>query len=292
MMRPFIFIVFILVFSKNISSQKILPVLSDVPRWNVYSKSWTWYVTDKIQYAYDTVFCGQQYTKVIDTSGYSYGYVRINANRAFLRVDNDCKKQELTLYNYSLKIGDTLTCGIYSGMTTKFWLTQIDTVNYSGVNRIRFKMKYDLGIIKTMYWIKGIGSTVHPFYPSVCMTDNCEMEYKLLCYRSADTLFYQNPAFAGCDITNAGLQENNKNTFSLFIAPNPFRSSALITLKSQVPQKIQIDLYAFSGEKLSGFISNNPNTQFKVGDDLPCGIYFLRISSGNKYLIKRIVKTE
>ena len=280
---------------QKIKCQNTFPVLTDKPSWSVYNRAWNWYVTNKYQYSYDTVFCGHQYFRLGNTNDDISGYVRVSGEKVYLKSSNDCNKKEVTLYDFSLNIGDTVICGVYPSDSTKFWLTQIDTVTYSGIKRVRFKMKYYLGDppygeIAEMYWIKGIGSTTHPFYPMLCLSDNCEAEYALLCYHSGESLLYQDPSLATCDTSNVGIQKT-KNNLVFLLAPNPFNTAINLSIKSQIPESVQVDIYNFSGEQLSSTKYQNTD-EIQIGKDLQKGIYLLRAKCGNSYLIKKIVKVE
>lgn len=79
--------------------------------------------------------------------------------------------------------------------TAAFILQDIDTVDYLGIARERFKMKFDRCNYESynteMYWIKGIGSNIHPFYYLPCHCDGCENNYTLLCLDSASVEIYK-----------------------------------------------------------------------------------------------------
>lgn len=102
--------------------------------------------------------------------------------------------------------------------TTQFVLNAIDTVTQFGIKRQRFKMLYDPGY--SMYWIKGIGSDIYPFYFLACLDDGYEDDLTLSCYDSLGVRLYtsatcfSNSIFTPPDTTSQSHNLNNK--FMLF----------------------------------------------------------------------------
>lgn len=164
--------------------------------------------------------CGHSYSTFIGPGGSlnDTAYVRNEGQRTWLRRSTDCSSKEYLMYDYSLAIGDTVYAGLNMDYvqpdTAMFVLQNIDTVQLSGIARRRFLMKYDrcndgsLQVFSTMYWIEGVGSTTHPFYPVECICDFCEQGLLLLCCDSSDVQLYMDPSFNTCDTIISAVDEH------------------------------------------------------------------------------------
>ncbi|MBL4753799.1 MAG: T9SS type A sorting domain-containing protein [Flavobacteriales bacterium] len=278
--------------------QNCFPVLSDNPTWNVFGTDNFWsqiFLTRNYSYEKDTAFCGETYLKVsavpASLSGV-IGYVREANKKVYIRLGNDCADKEFLLYDFSLSIGDTVTCAYDQLDSTQFWAVDIDTITQFGVDRKRFVMNYYMGtppfaIVVGMAWIEGIGSTTHPFYPTVCLSDNCETYYELLCYDSSGVQLYQNTFTSTCDSFYVGIEENDLSAV-VSIYPNP--TTGLITVAGLPEEAEKITVYNVLGElvhdvELSG--SNNPVLDLT---GFPGGLYHLQVLQGETTLTSRIIK--
>lgn len=286
----------------NAKSQTSFPSLTDNPTWSVYGTDNFWsgvFLTRNYEYEKDTLLCGQQYIKVESTPNHPnnvIGYARVDNEKVYIRTSNNCADKEYLMYDFSLNIGDTVYCGYDIYDTTQFWVVAIDTVNHFGIDRKTLRMNFYMGtppwgIVVGMDWIEGIGSTTHPFYPTVCLTDNCETLYTLLCYDSSGTQLYQNSSFSTCDTTNVGIEET-RNKLNLSIYPNPFFQSTTIDIGLVNPEKVKIEIYAIDGKKLYDLKTSPENMKFQIGDRLTEGIYMLKLLTDNQEITKKIIKIE
>jgi hypothetical protein len=80
--------------------------------------------------------------------------------------------------------------------------------------------------------------------------------------------------------------------------PNPFINSTLIRYQTKIKQKISIKIYDLSGRLVTsllddlvepGIHSQRWNGKDARGRDVPAGIYFCRMSAGNKFQSKKMV---
>ena len=286
----------------QVKSQTSFPTLTGNPTWNVYGTDNFWsgvFLTRNYNYQYDTTFCEQQYMRINSTPTHPNnvaGYVRVDNKRVYIRTSNNCADKEYLLYDFSLNVGDTVYCGYDISDTTQFWPTDIDTVTYFGIDRKRLKMNFYMGdppfdIIAEMDWIEGIGSTTHPFYSTVCLTDNCETFYTLLCYDSSGTQLYQNPSYSTCYTTNVGIEET-ENKIDISIYPNPFSQSTTIEIGLENSEKIRLEIYSIKGRKIYDFTSNGNDTKFQIGNQLTQGTYLLKMSTESYDIIRKIVRIE
>ena len=66
----------------------------------------------------------------------------------------------------------------------QFEVIETDSVILFDVPRKRLKVNSALG---EMYWIEGIGSTIHPFHSIMSGLLNSTQNYSLLCYHEGET---------------------------------------------------------------------------------------------------------
>jgi len=293
-MKKLLLILFLALTSISQSkSQTAFPAFSDNPSWNVLECFWMTCSTQTYQYVYDTVFCNQTYSKIEMDIGLD-GYFRSDNLKTKFRTSNNCNDKEYLLYDYSMNIGDTAYVGTnlilgYPNDTMPVVLIQIDTVNYFGVERQRFKVNYDrcnTGILwSEMFWTRGIGSNLHPFYSIPCLCDFCEGFYSTLCYDSSTTQLYQNPLYNTCDTTVfVGLNENVQN-MDMSIYPNPFQTEVQIRFDDSNP--VNVKIFNTSGQLIQ-FVTIEKETF--IGAELKPGIYFMEIQSAAIFKTIKLIK--
>ena len=81
-----------------------------------------------------------------------------------------------------------------------------------------------------------------------------------------------------------GIDDPASHTDRLSVYPNPFTSSA--TLEYDLPESMdyaaRVSVYNLLGEKVSEYGIHGRKGTVRLGRDLPAGIYFVRLSSGNQ----------
>jgi hypothetical protein len=116
-------------------------------------------------------------------------------------------------------------------------------------------------------------------------------------YIMPDSLLgYGIPNFQIASILLSGNNIHNldsENTFNVF--PNPFDDKLYIAYNSSDTQRVQIELYDLSGKKIktvSDISRHYGYNAITINDlfELKRGIYFVRVSSGNKTSTQKIVK--
>jgi hypothetical protein len=294
--QKLIYILSFVTINSTLFAQHVFPDYSDNAHWNVLECLWPECYTKSYNYEYDTIFCGQNYSKIHFTELNENGYFRSENLKTYFRKNPNCSDKEYLIYDYSLNIGDTVFVGYdlfwNAGKdTAEFVVDAIDTVNYFGVDRQRFKMLYDPmneGMLyRPMYWINGIGSEVHPFYPFNCLWDGCEQGYQLLCYDSLAVQLYQNSWANTCDTTILGIP--NLET-DISIAPNPFSSE--ITVSVQNSSVYQINIYSSIGNKIMEYSYVGNNIIIMETDKLNSGSYILELLTNSGSYTKKIIKIE
>ena len=294
--KKLIFILSFLTINSTLFAQHVFPNFSDGANWNVYECFWLDCHTRQYNYQYDTVFCGQNYSKMYFYDYNQIGYFRSDSLKTYFRKTSNCLDKEYLIYDYSLTVGDTAFVGFNQNMfdekdTSEFVLESIDTINLFGVDRQRFKMKYDpsnqgwLG--RSMFWIKGIGSDVHPFYSFNCLMDGCEQSFQLLCYDSLSIQLFQSPITTNCITTILGIPDLESE---ISIAPNPFSEELTISVKES--SVYQINIYSSVGTKIKEFAIDNKNTLLIETDELIPGSYLVEMKTNNGISVKRILKID
>lgn len=148
-------------------TSKTFPLLSDNPVWTVcynmdtYPTSWKY---DSIRYEKDTLIGNKQYFKFSSISypAYEYGFVRVSGTKVYLYKSG----KDYLMYDFSLNVGDVVTCGYYVPRTTEMKVIGVDTVNYNDFKykRLTLELNPSGHHPMTTEWIEGVGSNVYPFY--------------------------------------------------------------------------------------------------------------------------------
>jgi hypothetical protein len=278
------------------NAQNIFPSFADSASWNVLECFWSNCITKNYHFDYDTVLCGQAYSKItFDVNGNAY--FRADTSKVYFRKSTNCSDKEYLIYDFSINVGDTVFVGYdlfwNSGKdTAEFILASIDTVNYFGINRVRFTMLYDpinIGgpFFRPMNWIKGIGSDTHPFYPFSCLWDGCESGYSLLCYDSSSIHLFQDTLFSSCDTTIIGMSDiKSENILKIF--PSPFHDQINFELENS--HAFSVEFFSFLGKPIRNFKIPGISNFSISGGNLDPGIYLLKIQTDKGIYLRRIVK--
>lgn len=280
-------------FSKG---QNVFPLFSESPKWNVLECVWNDCVTKSYYYDFDTLLCGMSYSKMTFATNIN-GYFRSDSLKTYFRKSINCSDKEYLIYDFSINVGDTVYVGYdlccNTGKdTTQFVLGSIDSVNYFGFKRRRFKMFYDPAnsggpFFRQINWIQNIGSDTHPFYSFKCLWDGCEERNFLLCYDSAGTQLFQEPNLNTCDTTITRLNVKfNENEMKIF--PSPFQNIVNIEMKNI--QVYKVELFSYTGELICDFHIETKSNFSIVLENLNQGIYFIRIQTERGLFYKRVVK--
>lgn len=286
----------LLFFSFTSKSQSVFPLFSSNAHFNDYECFWFDCWTRQYYFEKDTFLCGNNYSKINSLPGYPNVFVRNDSLKTFYRTSTDCSQREYKLYDYSIAVHDTTYVGFQidfnnTADTTAYLLEQIDTVTYFGISRQRFKMKYspenEGNLYRYMYWIKGIGSEIHPFFPFFCLSDGCENSYRLLCADSSGMQIYQNEYTNDCITFTLEIPEN-KSDFS--ISSNPFSSELQIINTNNLPLTFQ--LFSLNGTSIIESTFQNDAVIPINTTNLNAGSYFLSISSENTTHILKVTKIE
>jgi hypothetical protein len=176
--------------------------------------------------------------------------------------------QECVLYDFSLNPGDTLKGGCQSGTIV---ISSIDSVLTGKNYRKRFNLSTSPYSI-----IEGIGSTsglLEPLFPF-------EYTGTLICFVQNMLTLYPD-TITTCEIVTP--VNEIKNTSSFTISPNPFMFQSSI-ISNVLLNDATIILYNSFGQKVKQMNTINGQIITLLRDNLPAGLYFIRIIQDNKTL--------
>lgn len=284
-------ILFILSFYLSIHSfaQNSFPSLNDSPKWYVYEAEFAFgpdgYETNIYQYEKDTLLCGQIYSKVdieinLSTNYSPFSFTRVEGDKVFYRPNGDCSLTEKIIYDFGLDIGDSVYCAFYATDSILFWVDTIEVIDYLGVNRKKFSLESSS---KVMTWIEGVGCTLHPFYPSVCLIGNCESWQKLVCMDSSSTRVYHDSFYPNCGL--AAIDENTIEFQKDFVFPNP--SFGVFNFKTNPNIQINsIKLFDLMGKEITEVKFNQEQIDLS---NLAKGTYLLHVELDSGSFCSKLV---
>jgi hypothetical protein len=301
-----VIIFFVSVFYTGMS-QNVFPSFADNAKWNVLhcvSGIGNSCNTITYQFDYDTLFCGHIYSKINAVTTGSIGYIRSENSRVYIRTTNSCIDKEYVMYDFSINVGDTiyLANNIWNSNpndTTKFVLDSINIINFNGIERYIYYVKYEPDSHlwpnwygRHMIWIEGIGSITNPFFPIECIQDICESSWQLLCFDSLGIQLYQDSIFKTCDTTYTDVRVNEfYNENQLIIYPTPFGENLTISVENATISEIVI--LNSIGKQIYIIKGNEKNClRLDALNNLKEGIYFVKVKTNKGILVKKIIKIE
>jgi hypothetical protein len=275
--------------------QKAFPEFKDNPVWRVMNCHWLDCFTDTYVYDYDTTFCGHDYSRIYFPFERETGYFRSDDIKTFFRRSTNCADKEYLIYDYSLKVGEYAFVAYDFPLwdaadTTLFMVAEIDTINYFGIDRVRFRMLFDpwgqnFEFTDEMYWIKGVGSETHPFYPFKCLFVGCENRFATLCYDSSGVLLYQNKFTEDCSPT---LVKNSEFESEVSIYPNPFKEEIAVSIQDGMI--IKINIYSIVGHKVVEYEVENQRIVHISTSGLNLGTYLVELQTSHGIFTKIMLK--
>jgi len=194
--------------------------------------------------------------------------------------------EEGILYDFNREIGDT--CSIINFCTSyeiQVYITNIDTVEYFGIERKRLILTDDVGWEDQ--WIEGIGSFYGPIHG---MSRNCNPPYltwDLLCYHRNDTLRFIKEGYDDCIYTHTGIDEASLSE-QIEIYPNPARDK--FEVRSAEFGIRRIELHSSLGIMVSesDLDGDRDHVIVDIGI-LQAGIYYCRIYGTDYLITKKII---
>lgn len=252
-------------------------------------------VTDEVLANRDTLISGVAY-KILELS---YGSSGLSAcDWGVIREDSVAKKvfarpmdepSEIVLYDFSLKVGDTITRKFIGSMGYYIWgVYRVDSIKWLNLYP-KNRGVYYLNNIQnssghTLVWVEGVGHAGNPLYlfspygNGNCLPGHCTSEpYKSIIpsdFVSILTCFYHNEVayFDSCTYNDVQTNENHDWVYfedscryyyvgsvnevsslrDLDISPNPTDGSITLQFDIKESSEFEIILHALDGRMVSG----------------------------------------
>ena len=222
-------------------------------------------------------------------AGWVYGFY--NAWRGAMREDsskhiyfyNLSENKEYLLYNFNLKVGDTLPKGINNEYGNIF-ISSIDSILLNGAYHKRFGLTRPNSGLNNPYVfiIEGVGSTfgliselMQPF----------EQVHTLRCFTKGIEQVY--PEFSANCIFYLGYNENFEDKTKLNIFPNP--STGQLTIQTQ---SIFSDSYICVRDVLGRIVHQEklqfPNQNINISSQ-PKGLYFVELYFNGEKSVQKVI---
>ena len=216
------------------------------------------------------------------------GALRENSQKqVFYRGMYELLELNEMIYDFSLSVGDTFSGGSLN-MSSYFIglvVADIDTVNYDGVERRRFKiMTAGYGQIAAI-WIEGIGNREGLFFPY--HTTTADIWGNVRCYTHNDELLYSNYRHGGSDCVTPlmGIESIIEDN-SITLYPNPTNNEISISSESFINS---IEIYNSLGQKVYTETINSKEKTIDISS-LPSGVYVLGAKTDDGIMRKKIIK--
>ena len=197
--------------------------------------------------------------------------------------------QELNemIYDFSLSVGDTFSGGSFN-MSSAFMslvVANIDTINYNGIERRRFKiMTEGYGQIAAI-WIEGIGNREGLFFPY--HTNTGDFWGNTRCYTYNEELLYSNyiNTIHDCTTPLMGIEDiKEDNLITLY--PNPTKNELKISSENIINS---IEIFNSLGQRVYQEKINS-NTKTIDISSFVNGVYILGAITDNGVIRKKVIK--
>ncbi len=248
--------------------------------------------------------------QIVDSTvieGYNYYQVEQGYGNVLLREDGDkvyqrhessdvsdtssAANKDWLLYDFSVETSDTVTVYTYfenhiteSVNSIVFIVDSVDTVIFAGMPRKRIFLTDTSNSDLKDTWYQGVGSKFG-LIPRLACYGYYDYSYyeesELNCYYEDDVLSYSNPIYPSCDYYEVGINEVEKNNFSIY--PNPAQNTVYV---QNIPNNVSVvEVCDITGKTLKTIDLNK--TQSIHIDDLKKGVYFVKAGRFVRKLLKQ-----
>jgi len=187
----------------------------------------------------------------------------------------------ILLYDFNIHEGDTFHIGLYDGM-------RVDSIRYFvwGGNIRKhwfFSLLGDSGYVIS-HWVQGVGQ-MGVFVNSVDFPSSSTS--LLLCFHENGSLVYQNPNFTSCYYVYTDAPSIIQSNEHINLFPNPASTMLSFTIPENA-NSASYTLYNSQGVVQLAGIANKAQTELNTAS-LQRGLYFLKIKTNKKTIIKKII---
>jgi len=259
-------------------------------------------------YGADTTIGSTTYKKMLCTDS-SRGYVREDTSLGIVYYYNTTNSSEDTLYNYNLRLGDTIAYNT-NVQYVKDSLDKYDSILINGVyykrynfdclycNQYQFTRRYTL--------IEGLGSTSGPLFPTAlgaCNNGVALLDFQILCFsENGNAPNYTIPANNDCSggetLTNLAIcfptaVNKNQLDYNVQIYPNPAKYILALRWANNVSNEtIKISISNMLGQVVYNNTLQSKQTNLDISvTTWNSGIYYIELTNENgKKEIKKIMK--
>jgi hypothetical protein len=295
-MKNLLFIIMALM-PASLIGQAVDHFINEDSKWNVVSVYYDEKRTTYYSFLGDTVIGDQTWLKLYSSwdtlfvlNLHYHGLIHSSDGIVlFQDVNNNIR----TLYNFNLGVGDSVFFNIPM-MPQKIAINKIDSVQINGLYFKRFTFDEPIGInvfdALNEVWIEGIGSHHGLLFPRSPRKFASEWPDKLdlTCSFTEEIQYWDNPSYNGCYI-NIILDKEELSTNLYKVYPNPFKDYIIIENGNLNVDITTIDIYDIQGNIV--YSERTPNTIHRIVlNNLPVGIYYVRLNKDGNITNKKIVK--
>jgi len=191
------------------------------------------------------------------------------------------------IYDFSLSVGDTFSGGSLNHSSDFFGLvvSNIDTINYNGIERKRFWIRTEGYGQTAAIWIEGIGNREGLFFPY--HTTTADIWGNTRCYIHNGELLYSNYTHGGNDcITPLMGIESIVEDNSITLYPNPTNSEVNISSENIINS---IEIFNSLGQRVYQSVVNFKEKVIDISSFVN-GVYILGVNTENGVIRKKIIK--
>ena len=299
-----VLVVFITLFAFNLNAQNYEYIPLVKPGLQLWTCDNGYYGHDDEAYRFkryaltdeDTIIDNETYKKLyfyknveFDTATATYiGALRENSQKqVFYKGMYGTMELNEMIYDFSLSVGDTFSGGSLNHSSDFFGLvvSNIDTINYNGIERKRFWIRTEGYGQTAAIWIEGIGNREGLFFPY--HTTTADIWGNTRCYIHNGDLLYSNYSHGGNDcITPLMGIESIVEDNSITIYPNPSNSEVNISSENIINS---VEIFNSLGQRVYQNVVNS-NTKTIDISSFVNGVYILGVNTENGVIRKKIIK--
>ena len=206
-------------------------------------------------------------------------FIRSNGKKMYYRNTGSSSSDTL-LYNFNLKVGDTLPATFNNYSLNIIKVTAIDSINTFNGWMKRFQLN---GNTVSSHLIEGMGhyqGLIEPIYPNVM---SCG--WTLQCYSQNNTAYY--PSSGPSCLLSTGIKESAK-LLSPIIYPNPSDGKYQIRLP-EFSTNSKIEIYNSIGQLVRSFVPQSETLEIDIQKE-KAGVYFLKYISNGETKSAKLIK--